>query len=128
MTHPAPPRKTSYVGCLGYNDSPEDLGEPSGFWQFENDRRLWQAFEVSESLNHAFDMLGEPTYSRIVLATDDDGYILFHLLILSVKFISIARETEAIELAKAWLIEQGVDWNTPDGNQEEFLPPTELPF
>jgi hypothetical protein len=41
---------------------------------------MWGAFVVSEGLNDAFETLGEPTYSRILTATDDDGYILFHLL------------------------------------------------
>jgi hypothetical protein len=49
-----------------------------------------------------------------VLATDEDGYILFHLLILSVHFISREREAHAIELAKTWLLGQGLDWRLPE--------------
>jgi hypothetical protein len=72
-------------------------------------------------------------YSRIVLATDADGYILFHLLILSVHFISREREAQAIDLAKAWLLEQGLDWRLPenewyvedDGEESSMI---ELPF
>ena len=82
-------------------------------WRFDSYQQLWQAFEASEALNQTFDALGEPTYSRIVLATDVDGYILFHLLILSIHFISRQRETDAIERAKQWLVEQGEDWNVP---------------
>jgi hypothetical protein len=129
---PPPVRKSKYLGTLGYNDSPAELGEPSGFWHFESYKRLWQAFEISESLNQTFDMLGEPTYSRIVLATDEDGYILFHLLILSVHFISRERETHAIELAKAWLSEQGMDWRLPETEwqieDDSLAPSIELPF
>jgi hypothetical protein len=116
---PVPVRKTKYLGCFGYNDSPKELGEPAGFWHFENHQALWHAFGISESLNEAFDTLGEATYSRIVMATDDDGYILFQLLILSVQFISIARETEAIELAKQWLVEQGINWHLPESEWQE---------
>jgi hypothetical protein len=130
---PPPVRKSKYLGTLGYNDSPAELGEPSGFWHFESSKRLWQAFEISESLNQTFDTLGEPTYSRIVLATDEDGYILFHLLILSVLFISREREVQAIELAKAWLLEQGLDWRLPEAewhveDDGEESPTIELPF
>jgi len=32
------------------------------------------------------------------MATDSDGYILFHLLSLSVQFVSREREAQAIEL------------------------------
>ncbi len=121
-------RKTSYLGTLGYNDSPEALGEPSGFWQFEDYQKLWQAFEASEQLNRAFDTLGEPTYSRIVMATDDDGYILFHLLILSVQFISREREAQAIDSAKVWLLESGLDWRLPDADNTTNTTTIELPF
>lgn len=100
-------RKTHYLGAFGYNDSPAELGEPSGFWQFESYQKLWQAFEMSEVMNKTFDTLGEPTYSRIAIATDDEGYVLFHLLILSAKYISASRAGEAVDLAKAWVRERG---------------------
>jgi hypothetical protein len=98
-----PTRKTTYLGSFGYNMNPQELGEPSGFWQFASYADLWQAFEASEALNLAFDTLGEPTYSRIVIATDDDGYILFHLLILDTQFISSEREAKVIEMAREWI-------------------------
>lgn len=79
-------------------------------------------------MNDAFDTLGEATYSRIVMATDEDGYILFHLLILSAKFISLARETEAIELAKHWLAEQGIDWYLPENEWQANTSSFDLPF
>jgi hypothetical protein len=122
---PAPPRKTSYVGCFGYNDSPEELGEPAGFWQFTDSAKMWSAFTISEDLNDGFDVLGEPTYSAILMATDGDGYILFHLLVLSTKLI-YPREQEIIEAAKAWLLEQRIAWNVPD--DETYSPPIELLF
>jgi hypothetical protein len=119
MMNPTRARQTSYVGCFGFNDSPAELGEPAGFWQFESHAKMWSAFEISENLNKTFDALGEPTYSAILMATDGDGYILFHLLILSTKFISIARENEAIDLAKQWLVGQGIDWNLPESEWQE---------
>jgi hypothetical protein len=121
------PRKTTYVGCFGYNDSPEELGEPSGFWQFPSYAKMWGAFEISEGLNKTFDALGEPTYSAILLATDADGYILFHLLVLSVKRIYL-REKELLESAKIWMLEAGIAWNIPESEDEEYLPPRDLPF
>jgi hypothetical protein len=127
-----PTRKTRYLGEFGYNDSPQELGEPAGFWKFKNYRVLWGAFVVSEGLNDAFETLGEPTYSRILTATDDDGYILFHLLMMSVRFISREREAEAIALAKAWLQAQGVDWHLPEAEWQdddgESAPKIDLPF
>jgi hypothetical protein len=123
--NPAPPRKTSYVGCFGYNDSPEELGEPSGFWRFTDDAKMWSAFTISKDLNEGFELLGEPTYSAILMATDDDGYILFHLLVLSTKRI-YARERELIEAAKEWLLEESIAWNVSD--DDAYLPPIELPF
>jgi hypothetical protein len=129
---PVPVRKTKYLGCFGFNDSPEALGEPAGIWHFENMRDLWHAFGISEALNEAFDTLGEATYSRIAMATDEDGYILFHLLILSVKFISLTHETEAIELTKQWLAEHNIDWRLPESEWQienvTIAPPIELPF
>jgi hypothetical protein len=129
---PVPVRKTKYLGCFGYNASPEELGEPSGFWHFENHQKLWHAFGISEALNEAFDTLGETTYSRIVMATDGDGYILFHLLILSVQFISRELEAHTIELIKTWLLGQGQDWRLPESEwqveDEANVPRIELPF
>ena len=63
-------RKTDYLGCLGYNDNPNELGEP--------------------------------TYSAVLLATDPDGYALFHLLVISVEPI-YPREVALLERAKGWL-------------------------
>jgi len=96
-------RKTTYLGCLGYNDSPDELGEPSGFWHFNDEGHMWGAFARSQGMNEAFETLGEPTYSAVLLATDVDGYALFHLLVVSVKPI-YPREAELIERAKGWLI------------------------
>ena len=49
------PRKTAYLGCLGYNDSPDELGEPSGFWHFSDEERMWGAFARSQGMNAAFE-------------------------------------------------------------------------
>ena len=105
MTTPA--RKTRYVGCFGYNDSPNELGEPTGFWQFPDSAKMWSVFTISEDLNEGFEDLGEPTYSAILMATDGDDYILFHLLVLSTKRI-YPREQELIETAKAWMLQEGI--------------------
>jgi hypothetical protein len=113
MTNLTSLRKTRYVGCFGYNDSPDELGEPAGVWQFPNYDAMWATFEISESLNRAFDTLGEPTYSAILLAIDTEGYLLFHLLVVSAKRI-YPRELEVIEGAKARLLEQGIVWNVPE--------------
>jgi hypothetical protein len=125
MTYFVPPRKTSYVGCFGYNDSPHELGEPAGFWQFPDTTKMWSAFRISEDLNEGFELLGEPTYSAILMATDEDGYILFHLLVISVKRI-YPREQELLEAAKVWLLSEEIAWNMPD--DEAYSPPIELPF
>ena len=92
----------AYLGSIGYNDSPEELGEPSGFWRFENYATLWQAFEASEQLNRAFDTLGDPTYSHILAGKDDAGVIIFHVLVLSTQAI-YPRERELLAKAHAWL-------------------------
>ena len=103
MTHDiSQPRKTAYLGCLGYNDSPDELGEPSGFWHFSDEGHMWSAFARSQGMNEAFETLGEPTYSAVLLATDADGYALFHLLVISVEPI-YPREAERVEQAKGWL-------------------------
>jgi hypothetical protein len=117
MTYFVPPRKTSYVGCFGYNDSPEELGEPAGFWQFPDSAKMWSAFVISEDLNDGFESLGEPTYSAILMAADGDGYILFHLLVLSAKYI-YPREQELIDAAKAWMLQTGIAWNIPETDEE----------
>ena len=95
-------RETVYSGCLGYNDSPEELGEPSGFWHFDDEDRMWGAFSRSEGMNAAFEVLGAPTYSAVLLARDADGYALFHLLVISVNPIH-PREAELLAHAQAWL-------------------------
>lgn len=77
-------RKTGYWGCYGYNDSPEALGEPAGFWQFESYDALWQAFEIAQMLNKALDHLGASTDAHLLTGKDEDGFILFHLLVLSI--------------------------------------------
>jgi hypothetical protein len=59
------------------------------------------------------------------MATDGDGYIRFHLLVLSTKRI-YAREQELIEATKEWLLEESIAWNVPD--DDACLPPIELPF
>jgi hypothetical protein len=93
-------------GCFGYNDSPEDLGEPSGFWVFENYAALWSAFEISEELNQAFDQLGAPTYSAILWGVKDQR-VEFQLFVMSVKPIR-PRETELLAQARRWMAEQGI--------------------
>jgi hypothetical protein len=93
----------SYLGSIGYNDSPEALGEPGGFWLFANYAELWHAFTISESLNDAFTELGEPTYSRILTGTDSDGAIIFHVLVLSLHPIYQEQAQAILDKAVAWL-------------------------
>lgn len=59
-------RTTTYLGAFGYNESPEDLGEPHGFWQFEDYEALELAYETSTGLNDVFREMGAPTYSKIL--------------------------------------------------------------
>ena len=53
-------------------------------------------------MNAAFEVLGAPTYSAVLLARDADGYALFHLLVISVNPIH-PREAELLAHAQAWL-------------------------
>ena len=112
MTEHVPPRKTRYLGCMAYNDSPEALGEPGGFWWFHAEAEMWGALARSEGMNDAFEALGEPTYSAVLTATDDDGYVLFHLLVISVEPVH-PREAALIEGAKQWLRDHQVNWMVP---------------
>jgi hypothetical protein len=96
-----------YLGSIGYNESPEALGEPGGFWMFENYGAMWEAFAISESLNDAFVQLGEPTYSAILTAKDEAGHPRFHLLVLSVQPI-YPRKDALLAEAQAWLLQQGL--------------------
>ena len=101
----------------------------------KNTRRIWSLNMAKprlkrfsrDDLNEGFDVLGEPTHSAILMATDKDGYILFHLLVLSVKRI-YPREMELLEAAKAWMLKEGIAWNVPDSEGEETFPSIELPF
>jgi len=95
-------RTTHYQGCWGYNDSPDELGEPFGFWHFEEEAHMWGALTRSEGLNAAFETLGAPTYSAVLLATDAQGYALFHLLVISVNPIH-PRQADLLAHAQAWL-------------------------
>lgn len=94
---------TQYRGCVGYNDSPEVLGEPSGWWWFEDYSQMWATFEQSESLNRAFDVLGSPTYSAILWVTDEMGFVLFHLFVMSARPIH-PRADALIDMAKGWVL------------------------
>jgi len=108
-----PPRKTRYLGCLAHNDSPDDLGAPDGFWWFNAEAQMWGAFARSQGLNDAFEALGAPTYSAVLTATDDDGYVLFHLLVISTQPVR-PRQQNFIDQAKQWLTDQQVRWETPE--------------
>lgn len=105
MSYPSPLHR--YLGCFGYNDSPADLGEPSGFWSFNAIDDLWASFTVSEQLNRTFDLLGAPTYSAVLMDTDEQGAVLYHLLVLSVKPI-YPRQSQILEDARAWLASHGL--------------------
>jgi hypothetical protein len=99
-------RKTQYLGCFGYNDSPNELGDPAGFWRYDDDDAMWSAFNRAQMLDDIFGKLGEPTYSAVLLATDADGYVIFHLFVISVQPIR-PREALLIEAAQGWIVAQG---------------------
>jgi len=68
-------RTTHYQGCWGYNDSPDELGEPFGFWHFEEEAHMWGALTRSEGLNAAFETLGAPTYSAVLLVAHAQAWM-----------------------------------------------------
>jgi hypothetical protein len=121
-------RKTQYVGTFGYNDS-ADLGEV-GFFEYADLNALWQSFELSEALNQAYEQMGNPAYSRILLATDEQGFVIFHLLMISTRFIGIDVQNQALTKAKQWLSEQGVPWQLPENDwvEETIATGGDLPF
>jgi hypothetical protein len=83
------------------------LGEPGGFWMFENYGAMWEAFAISESLNDAFAELGEPTYSAILTAKYEAGHPRFHLLVLSVQPV-YPRKDALLATARTWLAAEGI--------------------
>lgn len=102
-----------YLGSFCYTEDPEALGEydeqgdlGGGFYRFANYAELWHAFEISEAFNRAYETLGEPTYSRILTGADANGYIIFHVLVLSLE--PVYEEREQAILAKTWAL-LGVD-------------------
>jgi len=100
-------RTTTYLGAFGYNESPEDLGEPHGFWRFEDYEALELAYETSTGLNDVFREMGAPTYSKILWAIDPQAYTVFHVLILSTQGDLYGRQFELLDTAVAWLKTQG---------------------
>lgn len=100
-------RTTTYLGAFGYNESPEDLGEPHGFWRFEDYEALELAYETSTGLNDVFREMGAPTYSKIIWGIDQQAYTVFHVLILSTQGDLYGRQFELLDTAVAWLKTQG---------------------
>lgn len=109
MVDSRPARTTRYLGCFGYNDSPAELGEPSGFWPIPDEMDMWRMFQRAQDMDKLFGDLGEPTYSAVLLASDADGYVLFHLFVMSVQPVR-PREMLLIEAAQGWLLAQGLSW------------------
>src|SRR5690349_2784175 len=101
-----PVRLTTYLGALGYNDSPEELGGSAGFWQFDHYAALAAAYERGSALDAAFNALGAPTYTFIITAIDAQGFIVFHLLVISVQPV-YQRQYELLDMTIAWLKSQG---------------------
>lgn len=105
-------RTTEYRGAFGYNESPTELGGTDGFWVFPDYEALAYAYASSSSLDEVFQQLDVPTYSKVITATDTEGYALFHLLVISVRDDLYMRQYDLVELAGAWLKIQGhVDLN-----------------
>ena len=112
MTDTTTPRRLQpYVGCLGYNDSPDEMGEPGGFWHFTDQTAMWTSFSRSEGLNDAFETLGAPTYSAILIGTDANQYVTFHVLVISTQPIR-PREADILAQTQAWL-DRRLDDETP---------------
>jgi hypothetical protein len=99
-------RNSDYLGCVGYNESHDDLGEATGFWWFEDEAQLWQTYQRSELLNVAFSNLGAPTFSEIIWMTDPDGFIVLQLLVISTQRIH-GRQYDLLEITVEWLKRQG---------------------
>lgn len=102
----APERLTPYLGAFGYNDSPEELGEPGGFWEFENYAALAAAYDRGSALDETFNTLGAPTYTYVIPAIDAQGYVVFHLLVISVQPVYV-RQYDLLDKTVAWLISRG---------------------
>jgi hypothetical protein len=96
-----------YLGAFGYNESPERLGPPVGFWRFDDDDAFHVARRTAIDLNGIFGELGAPTYCHDVLALDQNRRALFQLLILSVKDDLYPRQFDLMEQAVRWLQTQG---------------------
>jgi hypothetical protein len=58
--------QSPYLGAFGYNESPDELGGPKGFWHFANYEALEIAYRTSSSLDEVFQELGLVTYSKII--------------------------------------------------------------
>ena len=87
---------------IGYNDSPNELGEPSGFWLFDDYDTMITALDTAESLNRTFDTMGAPTYSALFRDADGKGQLLFFLLVISAKPVRPRREI-LLDKAREWL-------------------------
>jgi hypothetical protein len=93
---------TDYLGAFGYNEAPAALGEPGGFWQFENYAALTAAYERSSELDQLFTRLGAPTYSHIIWGMDVQGVVILHLLVIATRPI-YARQYDLLDQLVAWL-------------------------
>jgi|GEM_PF-3149799 len=100
-------RTTQYRGAFGYNESPDELGGSKDFWTFPDYEALTYAYASSSSLDEVFQQLDVPTYSKVITATDTEGYAIFHLLVISVQEDLHLRQYDLMELAVAWLNTQG---------------------
>jgi len=99
--------QSTYVGSFGYNESPDELGGPKGFWCFANYEALEMAYQTSSSLDEVFQELGLVTYSKIVWVVDQRGNAIFHLLVISVRNDLYLRQYDLMEHAVEWLKTQG---------------------
>jgi len=100
-------RTTQYRGAFGYNESPDELGGSKDFWTFPDYEALTYAYASSSSLDEVFQQLDVPTYSKVITATDTEGYAIFHLLVISVQEDLHLRQYDLMELSVAWLNTQG---------------------
>jgi hypothetical protein len=95
--------QASYLDAFGYNESPDELGGPTGFWRFASYEALEFAYQTSTSLDEVFQELGLVTYSKIVWVIDQKGNAVFHLLVLSARDDLYLRQYDLMEQAVGWL-------------------------
>jgi hypothetical protein len=91
-----------YLGMFGYNENPQALGEPHGFWRFATYDEFETALERAQALDVVFTDLGAPTYSHYILGINARGQVVLHLLVIAIQPI-YARQYDLLDQFLAWL-------------------------